>query len=153
MARTPIAGAPPAVLLGDHTGYLLHRAGFLMSSAVEQALAPLTLTGRKFFALTALQNLAPLSLQELSQLFALDKALILAIVDEFEESGFVRRQPSTVDRRRKDLVLTRAGSKLLARATAMVSDVEESFLGGLGSRQRVTLHRLLAIVLRDDDHA
>jgi DNA-binding MarR family transcriptional regulator len=153
MARPPIAGAPPAVLLGDHTGYLLHRAGFLLNSAVEQALAPLNLTGRKFFALTALQSLAPLSLQELSQLFALDKALVLAMVDEFEESGVVRRQPSTVDRRRKDLVLTRVGIKLLARATAMVNTVEESFLDGLGPRQRATLHRLLTVVLREDTHA
>lgn len=153
MARPPIAGAPPAVLLGDHTGYRLHRAGMLLHSAVEQALAPLNLTGRKFFALTALQHLAPLSLQELSQLFALDKALVLAMVDEFEQSGLVERQRSTVDRRRNDLVLTAAGRRLLARATRIVSTVEGDFLGGLTDRQRAELHRLLTIVLRDDTHA
>lgn len=152
MARPPTAGAPPAALLGDHTGYLLHRAGFLMISAVEQTLAPLGLTGRKFFALTALQSLPAQSQRELSELFTLDPAVVVAMVDELEASRLVRRQQSSVDRRRNDLVLTPAGTKLLARATKIVTQVEESVLADLGPRQRTTLHQLLTIVLRRDEH-
>lgn len=153
MVRPPKPGAPPAALLGDHTGYWLHRAGFLLNSAVEQALAQLNLTARKFFALTALQQRGPLSLRELSDLFDLDRAVVLAMVDEFADSGVVRRQESTVDRRRKDLVLTSAGKRLLTRATRIVGEVEQSFLAGLTERQRAAFHRLLTIVLRDDTHA
>lgn len=152
MARRATAGEPPAVLLGDHTGYLLHRAGFLLISAVEQELKPLNLTGRTFFALTALRSLAPLSQQELSQLFALDPKTVMTFVDEFERSGLVERQRSSDDRRRYDLILTPAGAGLLDRATEMVTRVEESFLGVLGSQQRNALHRSLTLILKDDEH-
>jgi DNA-binding MarR family transcriptional regulator len=153
MARPTAVGLPPAPLLGDHTGYLLHRAGFLVIRAVEQALEPLGLTGRTFFALTALRTLSPLSQQELSQLFALDPATVVAMVDQFEATGLVERQRSTADRRRYDLVLTPAGAKLVAKATDIVTGVEERFLAPLAARQRATLHKTLMVILRDDEHA
>lgn len=153
MARPSSAGTPPPSLLRDHTGYLLHRAGFLVLRAVEQALAPLGLTGRKFFALTALHDLAPLSQQELSNLFALDPTTVVAMVDGFEAAGLVRRRRSEADRRRYDLVPTEAGAELLATATRAVTEVEEAFLAPLTERQRAAMHRNLTAVLRDDPHA
>ena len=153
MARPSSAGAPPASLLGDHTGYLLHRAGYLIIRAVEQALAPYGLTGRKFFALTALHSLAPLSQQELSQLFALDPTTVVAMVDEFEAAGLVERRRSTADRRRYDLVPTAAGEALLVQATEVVTEVENAFLEPLTGTQRNALHKSLTAVLRDDPHA
>jgi len=153
MARPTTAGAPPATLLGDHTGYLLHRAGYLIIQEVEQVLAPMGLTGRKFFALTALRSLAPVSQQELSQLFALDPATVVAMVDEFEAAGLVERRRSAIDRRRYDLVLTPHGVRLLASATEAVTALEESFLKVLSSRERTALHNSLTVILRDDQHA
>ncbi|WFE42355.1 MarR family transcriptional regulator [Micromonospora sp. WMMD998] len=153
MARPSSAGTPPPSLLRDHTGYLLHRAGLLMIRAVEQALVTHGLTGRKFFALTAVHSLAPLSQQELSNLFALDPTTVVAMVDEFETAGLVRRQRSETDRRRYDLIPTEAGLRLLATATEAVTDVEETFLAPLTDRQRTALHRSLTAVLHDDPHA
>jgi len=153
MARPTKVGKPPAPLLGNHTGYLLHRAGYLMIRAVEQELEPLGLTGRMFFALIALHTLSPLSQQELSQLFAIDPATVVAMVDGFETNGLVERRRSTADRRRYDLVLTPAGARLVEQATNVVTEVEEKFLEALGPRQRATLHKTLTVILRDDEHA
>jgi DNA-binding MarR family transcriptional regulator len=153
MARPTTAGLPPATLLGDHTGYLLYRAGHLLIREVERHLEPLGLSGRTFFALTALHHLGPLSQQGLSQLFTLDPATVVALVDELEAANLVQRHRNTSDRRRYALALTSSGTTLLRRATEVVTRAEESFLGGLGPRQRATLHRSLTEILRDDNHA
>lgn len=148
MARPTTAGAPPAHLLDNRTGYLLHRAGFLILQRVEQALEPLRLTGRTFFVLAAVRNHA-LSQQEVSQLFTLDPTTVVTIIDDFEEAGFVTRRRNAADRRRYDLALTPDGEKVLREAMKRTDQVENAFLGTLDDKDRAEFRRMLLSILGD----
>jgi DNA-binding MarR family transcriptional regulator len=149
MARPYSAVVPPAHLLGDRTGYLLHRAGHLILQRLEHELQPLGLTGRTFFVLAAVRSHAPLSQQDVSQLFSLDPTTVVTIIDDFERAGLVTRRRNADDRRRYDLALTSAGEDRLASATDAAAQVEDAFFRALSPRRRAALRGALTAVLRD----
>ncbi len=62
-------------------------------------------------------------MRALAQRIGLDPANLTAVVDRLEESGLLVRQPSVVDRRVKELVLTPQGEQVrTAFWTALTSD-------------------------------
>jgi len=52
---------------------------------------------------------------EVSRAMRIDKASLVPLLDKAEAAGWLRRNRSRVDRRRHELVLTRAGRKTAAR--------------------------------------
>lgn len=79
-----------------------------------------------------------------------DKTKLVAILDELESSGLVRRQPDPRDRRARLVEPTPAGRAALAAATVEIRAVEDELLADLdtGERERF-LHALQhAVVVR-----
>jgi DNA-binding MarR family transcriptional regulator len=64
-------------------------------------------------------------------MLGIDPTTIVAIVDELEAEGFVRRERSTTDRRRSDLHLTPGGRTALAAADDLIDEVEAEFFSPL----------------------
>ncbi len=60
----------------------------------------------------------PLSQSELADRLAVEGATMVSMVDRLVKAGLVLREPSTVDRRVKRVVLTPAGNALYARVKA-----------------------------------
>src|SRR5262249_2589461 len=98
---------------------------------VEARLAEVGLTGRRYFVLAGAGQGTPVSQQDLSRMLGIDPTTIVAIVDELEAAGFLRRERSTVDRRRYDLHLTDAGKAALGGAAPGVGGVEAEFFSML----------------------
>ncbi|MEV0428096.1 MarR family winged helix-turn-helix transcriptional regulator [Micromonospora sp. NPDC049836] len=111
----------------------------------DRALAELDLQEKEYGTLHALAGrggrAAP---SEIADDLRMAPASITARVDALVRRGYVRRIPSTVDRRRIDVELTAAGRDAWRRGMEVVGDEEWRVLGVLSPDER----RLLADLLR-----
>jgi len=144
-ASPPAAGttAPPAGQpLASHTGYLLIKLGEVTLAAAERALAPLSLRARHFNVMTMIAADVTLSQQDLSGLLGIDPTIMVALIDDLERQGFLRRQRSDKDRRRYVLQLTPAGQSALKQALHAIQEAENELLAPLTREEAGTLHEL-----------
>ncbi len=79
-------------------------------------LEPLGLTHPQYLAMLALWERSPRPLNDLAADLALDPATASPLVKRLEKDGLVRRERSSDDERRLDIVLTPAGALLRDRA-------------------------------------
>lgn len=114
----------------------------------ERVLADFDLPAHEYDTLHALAGrqgrAAP---SELAADLAMAPASITARVDNLVQRGFVRRTPSTVDRRRVDVELTDAGRAAWHGAMDIRGAEEHRLLGALTPSERQLLSDLLRRVL------
>ncbi|MFG2052471.1 MarR family winged helix-turn-helix transcriptional regulator [Micromonospora sp. NPDC048930] len=114
----------------------------------DRALAELDLQEKEYGTLHALAGrggrAAP---SDIAADLRMAPASITARVDALVRRGFVRRIPSTVDRRRIDVELTDAGRAAWRRAIGVVGDEEHRVLGALTPDERRLLSDLLRRVM------
>ena len=136
---------PPA--LSDWLGPLLGRAHEAHRAITLDALSPLGLTPKGFGALTILATEGPLSQQRLAQRQGIDRTTMVAVVDELERAGAVKRHRDAGDRRAYALQLTPKGRRLVTRAAGAAAESEQRFLAPLPvedqQRLKAALRRLL----------
>jgi DNA-binding MarR family transcriptional regulator len=123
----------------DYLGPLLGRAHEGHRVLTVQALAPIGLSPKGFGALTVLAAEGPLSQQWLARRQGIDRTTMVAVVDELERAGAVRRRRDERDRRAYALELTPEGTLMLERGRAAVRDAEERFLAPLSAAERRAL--------------
>lgn len=68
---------------------------------------------------------------DLANHFAKDKSVMLRQLDDMEEAGWIERQMDANDRRRKNLVVTKAGMDVYKRAAKLRSKVFAEVLEGI----------------------
>ena len=77
----------------------------------------------------------PLSQSELADRLAVEGATMVAMVDRLVKAGFVKREPSTADRRIKRVVLTEAGYRLFDAVKTEAAAVRKELLSKLDPRK------------------
>lgn len=95
-------------------------------------------------ALMVLATLAggePVRQARLSERTGIDKATLVALLNQLEERGLARRAPDPADRRAHAVTITGAGERLLDRAVALAA--ADDFFAALSPSERATLDRLL----------
>lgn len=97
--------------------------------------------------LSAIDREPPLSQQELSRLIGVDPTTVVALVDDLEQLGYVKRSRNRSDRRRHDLLLTAAGRRNLAAAHRVADEVEAEIFSPLTAAERDTYADLTRKVL------
>lgn len=103
----------------------------------------LDLKVRQFSVLSlAASGLNP-SQRELGEFLSLDPSQIVALVDNLEKRGAVRRETDPRDRRSKIIVATDQGRELHAEALAILEASEDHTLSTLSPRERRQLRSLL----------
>lgn len=138
---------PDAPPLAQHAGYLLIKLGEITLEAAERALRPLDLRARHFNVMTMAAANPALSQQDLSKLLGVDPTIMVALVDDLERQGLVRRERSPSDRRRYVLRLTPAGRQALQQGFSAIQEAEDVLLAPLSAREADTLKTLAARVL------
>lgn len=101
------------------------------------------LSGAQLFVLQCLSTRSPCSVNELAAITATDQSSVSVVVSRLVSSGFVKRIPSKLDRRRVELSLTSAGRALLARAPEAAQERLLGALSKLGEPEREQLAGLL----------
>jgi DNA-binding MarR family transcriptional regulator len=138
-------GLPPA--LADRLGPLLGRAHDAHRVLSQEALAPLGLSPKGFGALAVLATEGAMSQQRLAERQGIDRTTMVAVVDELERVGALRRRRDANDRRAYALEVTPAGRRLVDRARAAVVSAEERFLAPLADAERRDLKDALRRLL------
>ncbi len=140
----PVADLDP---LFTSAGYLLLKAGTHLHTLIDDTLAGLDLTGRQLLVLGFASRGEPLSQQMVSARLGLDPTIVVALVDELEGRGAIRRERDPEDRRRHRLQITPKGRKLYAAAVREVASAEREFLAPLDRTERDALRRLLVTTM------
>ena len=114
---------------------LYHRPGFLLRRAhqisaalfIEEA-AGLSLTTTQYGALVALRARGALDQVGIATLVGIDRSTTALVVSKLEEAGYIERRDDDVDKRRKIIILARAGHDVLERVAAPAQRARERAL-------------------------
>jgi DNA-binding MarR family transcriptional regulator len=131
-------------------GAVLFWAAENAQQVANRALEPLGLTVKHFGVMTFLRHEAvserdggPLSQQAIGERLRIDRTTMVALIDDLEQAGYVKRERNPADRRAYLITLTPAGTKAQARAEEAVDARAAGFFGQLAEAERQELHRLL----------
>jgi MarR family transcriptional regulator, lower aerobic nicotinate degradation pathway regulator len=138
----------PSALARD-PGFLLARAGGAAIRRLNRALARHGLRSRQYTVLTAAAEPPGRSQRDLGELLGIDPSAVVAIVDDLEREGLVRREPHPLDRRTRLIVATDAGRSRLAEVAGSTGEVEAALLARLAPGERATLVDLLGRLALD----
>lgn len=131
-------------------GYLLKHAQLQYNALVSAALTPLSVEVREWAALLCLDDDQSLSQAEVAHLLGIDRTTMVALVDELQAKGYVRRRPHDDDRRKNVVELTPAGRRIKQRAARLVDDTERRYLAVLSRADREQLKRSLETLIARD---
>ncbi|MCO1660964.1 MarR family winged helix-turn-helix transcriptional regulator [Pseudonocardia humida] len=138
----------PDTLAGD-VGFRLARAGGAAIRNLNRALARHGLRSRQYTVLVAAAETPGRSQRGLGELLGVDPSAVVAIVDDLERDGLVRREAHPVDRRTRLVVATDAGRARLVEIAGSVGEVDAALLGDLDAGERATLLDLLGRLALD----
>lgn len=102
--------------VGDDLAFLLARANSVSLAGANAALADEGLKVRSYSVLALAAADARPTQRELSEFLRLDPSQIVALIDDLQRRGWVRREPDPQDRRVNVVVATDEGRAAYARA-------------------------------------
>src|ERR1022692_3127410 len=107
----------------------LHNTARAWRLAVDRRLKSLGVSQASWMTITvAAKARTPLSQSELADRLAVEGATMVSMVDRLVKAGLVLREPSTIDRRVKRVVLTEAGNRLYAKVKAEAEAFRQELL-------------------------
>jgi DNA-binding MarR family transcriptional regulator len=124
-------------------GYQIRRLRQIASAIFAAEAAPYGVTSQQYTTLAALHDVASLEQNELCDLLRLDRSTMATLLVRLEEKDLIRRSTSTLDRRRKHVVLTPRGRRLLAAIGPALERIQENILAPLAQADRVNFARML----------
>jgi DNA-binding MarR family transcriptional regulator len=130
-----------------HLGYLLKHVQMRYFELSSAALGPLGVNGREAAVLRAVDDTTPLSQGEIARKMDVDRTTMVALIDDLQEKGLVRRRQDPDDRRRNVVELTGTGRDTLRRAAALTARAEQDFLGPLSAADAARFKHLLRALL------
>jgi DNA-binding MarR family transcriptional regulator len=148
-AATALPG-PPKELLDSNT-FLLKRLGMAVKDRSADAFASTGITGQHYAVLLTLEEGDRETQGSIADSLGYDRSVLVGMLDELEDRGFVARRRDPADRRRHLVTLTAKGQAAVRNLRAVTSQVEESFLVPLDAQERTELHRLLIKLVTHHD--
>lgn len=143
-ARAPSEPDVGDATLGSGCGLLILRLARASAWRLSRSLADSGLRWAEFAVLHHLDAQGPVAQRELASALRIQPSNIVALLDELERRGLLRRTTDPADRRRHRVELTGRGRLTLARATKAAKAAEADLLGPLTPAERREFHALLA---------
>jgi DNA-binding MarR family transcriptional regulator len=112
-------------------GYLIHDVSRLRRSAFDRCMKPLNVTRSQWWVLAYLSREDGMPQTRLAEQLDIGKVAIGGLIDRLEKSGFLRRQPDTVDRRVNRVFLESKGKKLVTGMRRINHGMNAKILAGL----------------------
>jgi DNA-binding MarR family transcriptional regulator len=117
---------------------LLQVASHALTTELTAELSELGMTPRTHAVLSTAMT-GELTQTELAEQCSLDKTTMVVTLDELERAGLAERRPSPLDRRARNIVVTKAGQKAVAEAQKVVNRHQADVLSALPAREREAL--------------
>ncbi|MGH2922619.1 MAG: MarR family winged helix-turn-helix transcriptional regulator [Solirubrobacterales bacterium] len=124
--------------LAQNLGWLLSRAAHVLHTEMTAALEDIGITPRSFCLLSSAMA-GEYTQIELAHAVGLDKTTMVVTLDELEESGLAKREPSSHDRRARVVKVTKAGERRVAEAEGIVRRLQQEVLDDLPAGERKAL--------------
>lgn len=138
--------ADPGIDVGPLTGligYALRRAQLVVFDEAIRAFAELDLRPAQFSVLAIVSHRPGLKQTDVATALGIQRTNFVTLLDGLEDRGLVRRDRVPNDRRCHALQITADGEQVLARAGALVADIEARLDAKLGPGGRERLLNLL----------
>jgi len=121
--------------LAENLGWLLSRASHVLHTELTAALEDIGISPRSFCLMSSAMTGEHTQI-ELANAVGLDKTTMVVTLDELEEAGLAKREPSSHDRRARVVKVTKTGERKIAQAEDIVRRLQESVLDGLPAGDR-----------------
>src|SRR3954468_19096202 len=146
MASTPLtppAVAGPPLELLQSTTYLLKRLGMAVKDRSIDAFESTGVTGQHYAVMLVLEEGVRETQGTIADGLGYDRSVLVGLLDELEERGYVERKRDPADRRRHLVRMTDAGKQAVDTLRGVMDMLDREFLAPLDPNQRETLHALL----------
>jgi DNA-binding MarR family transcriptional regulator len=134
---------PTDPLANDCNCFAVRSAARHVTQFYDRCLAPVGLRTTQLSVLTRLKRLGPLSINALADNMVVDRTTLGRNILPLEREGLISIEPSAVDRRAKELHLTKAGEKRLQAALRKWSEAQAQFEAAFGTKRAAELRALL----------
>jgi len=132
--------------------WLLRLSGRAAEQLTQERLAGAGLRRGFYGVLASLVEFGPSAQADIGRRLGVDRSDMVAILNDLETEGYVRREPDPTDRRRNSVVITRAGRGALTRFDRAIIEAEKTTLAALTPAERETLIGLLQRVVGTTQH-
>jgi DNA-binding MarR family transcriptional regulator len=137
--------------VGRLPSWLLAQAARLGHELVGQHLTDEGLRRQHYLVLAGVAELDSPAQADVGRMLRVDGSDLVTILNDLESAGYVRRTPSTTDRRRNTVTVTRSGHAALRRLDGAVETANEQLLSCLSPLERELLVSLLVRLLLNAD--
>lgn len=127
----------------DCNCFAVRSAARHMTQLYDQFLAPAGLRVTQFSILSKLRRMGPMTINAIAEQMVSDRTTLGRNIRPLEREGLIRIEVSAVDRRAKELRLTKAGEKRLEQALDGWSRAQARFEASFGIKRAAELRTLL----------
>lgn len=138
-----MAVGKPTYPLREDVHWLMARLARSLGVVEADAVEPHGITLREFVVLAEVDVEAGRSQLAVARAAAVDRSLMVTVVDSLESKGLVERSQHPTDRRVRTLEITPQGREVLAKAAVAVREAEDRLLASLPAKQQSELRALL----------
>src|SRR5438270_3091616 len=124
----------------------LRQAARHVTQFYDQYLAPTGLRATQFSILAKLHGLGPMTINALARELVMDRTTLGRTMLPLERDGLISIEDGTLDRRSKELHLTKAGAERLRVARRLWSEAQKQFEAAFGGKRALTLRNELRAV-------
>ncbi len=135
-----------------HLGYLLKHVQLRFFELSAAALEPLGINGREAAVLRAIADRYPVSQGEIARTMNVDRTTMVALIDDLQGKGLVRRRQDPEDRRKNAVELTDVGRHTVRQAAGAVERAERDFLGALSAAEAAQFKQILRALSANWSH-
>ena len=137
--------------LNRRLGYVLRRAQIAVFRDFFAEFEAFDIRPGQYSILTVIESNPGLKQSMVSEALGIKRANLVAMIDELERRGLVRRDAAPNDRRSNALVLTEAGERLIAKLHAIADRHDRRFAEILGADALGRLFESLRKLARTDE--
>ena len=142
--KQPLAcDAPTDAALRRFIGYRLKRAYNTIRSDMLHQMEPLGLRITTFSTLLLIVDQPGLRQSALANLLDIKRSNMVAIIDDLELKGWIKRKAAPEDRRAFALYATVSGERSCEKAVALAGEQDEKLMSCLSDGEQLTLINLL----------
>jgi DNA-binding MarR family transcriptional regulator len=135
--------------LDDILGFHLRMANVAIYQDYSAAMGDIGLTQKQFAVLELIAANPRVSQIDIANQLSMDRATMMALVNRLESRDLLERQPSPVDRRRQELLLTEAGVEILKQARSIQKEHELRFTSRFSPQELEDFIRALKRIYAD----
>jgi DNA-binding MarR family transcriptional regulator len=143
----PPAAASPSL---ECNCLALRQAARHVTQFYDQHLAPTGLRTTQFSILAKLKRIGPLTINALARELVMDRTTLGRTMLPLERDGLIAIKDGTLDRRSKELAVTKTGADRLRRAAKLWVEAQQEFEERFGAERATDLRALLSEVVSCD---